>query len=147
MTPQEQLEADEREFLRRKSLFNAMLATEAWKELEKILLAQHNGQLQALLAPTVVVQQGPLGPFALDGLAQALKSEYLKGVVFGINLTLMTPRATIASANEIIANRQEKEKDNAKRSSQPIVIVNPGFGADGERLPESAIVTDLGGGE
>lgn len=146
MTPQEQVEADEREFLRRKSLFDPMLNTEAWKELEAILRSQYAGKIQEILAPPVVINQGATGPFPVDGTAQAMRSEYNKGVVFGINLTLMTPRATIASANDIIANRQEKEKHDAQRSSQPAVR-SASHGADGEQLPDGATVTDLSGGE
>lgn len=136
-SPQEQREADEREFLRRKALFEPMLNTDAWKELEKILLAQYNSVLQEILSPPQV-----RGAEIPDGVAHALRSEYHKGVVFGIQLTLSTPRGTIASANEIIADRLEREKGttDASRESRPANI-DP----DGNQLPDSAVVTELGG--
>jgi hypothetical protein len=139
MTPQEQTEADEREFIRRKTLFEPLVASAAWKELEGILLAQHTGQLQRLLAPPSLTD----GAVAIDGLAQVMSSEYRKGVVFGIQLTLKTPHATIASANEIISARQEKEKTNARPSTSRPASVDD----DGNRLPDTARVTDLSGGE
>lgn len=140
-TPEEQRQEDELEFLRRKALFEPMVASAAWKELEKILLAQHAGQLQNLLAPPQLVANSEAGPIALDGMAQVLKSEYYKGVVFGIQLTLKTPYGTIASANEIIALRQDREKD----SSDVFRTKRASHDDDGNPLPESARVTDLSG--
>lgn len=135
-SPEEQRDEDEREFLRRKALFEPMLKTPAWIELEQILLSQYASMLQDVLSPPQV-----RGESIPDGMAHALRSEYLKGVVFGIQLTLKTPRGTIASANEIIADRLEREKGNtdASRSSRP--SIDP----DGNQLPDGAIVTELGG--
>lgn len=137
----EKIADDERQFIARKGLFEPMLLTPAWKELEAILQAQHAGQLQNLLAPPKLVAGNNETAVAVDGLAQALLSEYQKGVVFGIQLTLKTPYATIASANEIISLRQTKEKETADASRTRSTSVDD----DGNRLPDGATVTDLGG--
>lgn len=127
-------EEDEAEFIRRRGLFTGLTASDGWKELERILQAQHAGQLVELLSPPSMTTEA-------DGMKLALMSEYRKGVVFGIQLTLKTPYATIASADDIIANRQAVEKDNANASRE-----RSRTDSDGTELPSGAIVTDLSGG-
>lgn len=132
------MENDDKEFLRRKALFEPMLASEAWKELEQILKAQAETQI-AILTRAPNPDQ--------NGLAQVMGSEYRKGAVFGIQLTLTTPHAIIKTANEIIEARQEpKENSNApgnySTSSRRGDDLNPEL-----NLPEHARITDLGGPE
>lgn len=130
-----QLESDRQQFYKRRKLFEDLLQNPAWKELEGILLAQHAMQLAELLAPPRIA----VGETPIDGLAQTLVGEYRKGVVFGIQLTLKTPHATIETAKEILAefNRQhEGQKSDASRTDN-----------DGHDLPDGAIVTDLSGAE
>ena len=123
-------EADTQEFFKRRKLFEPMVATEAWKELEKISLAQCAGQFDIIMKPPIATS---------DGLAHMLRDNYHKGVVFGIKLMIATPHATILQAKEILSslNRQQKDDTNGRRIDNT--------DDDGQQLPDSAIVTDLSG--
>ena len=121
--------ADEREFLRRKALFEELVETAAWKELKKIGEAQITSQtLQVMVAP----------PDTGEGVLYAMKDNYRKGAVFGIDLILKTPYATIATAKDII--REKEPHDGRQRYDDS----NDGDGEPTLFGPDT-IVTDLAG--
>lgn len=91
-------DSDDTEREKQKELFSVLILTDAWKELERIGVAQIEGHLAHLL-------EGP--NVNLDGVAQAMSSEYRKGAIFGIKVILGTPRGTIILAE---ANVQMREK-------------------------------------
>lgn len=131
-----ELTEDERLFLKRKKLMEELIATDGWKEFERILRAQYEAHLQSLL---------PAASPEYDGLAQVMTSEYRKGAVFAIGIALKTPHGIIAEAKNISqAHQTVKEDSNAPRSQrteqQPSL-----FDDSGDELPEHARVTDLGG--
>lgn len=131
LNPQEQKIADEKEFYRRRALFEPMVQTEAWKEFMKISLAQTSSMTRNALAPPAPDR---------DGINNVLVSEFHKGVVFGIQLTMKTVYDTISAAIDIKkseVNRQTKETENAQRDER--------FDSDGHELPDGAVVSDLGG--
>lgn len=124
-------EADKQQFFKRQKLFEALTASESWKELQQILLAQHATQLQLILEPP---------DRTVDGLAMSLMDHYRKGVVYGIQMTLKTPYATIETAKDIqreLTQRTKKETANGPEQ----------FTDDGEQLSDTTRVTDLSGGD
>jgi hypothetical protein len=130
LPPKEQVEKENNEFFRRQKLFEPLVASEAWKELTLILSAQHAAQLQELVKPPG------------DGVNVTLVDQYRKGVVFGIQLTLKTPYATIETAKEILrelANRQPKDNSDGRPTDR--------FDSDGYELPDGAIVRNLSGND
>lgn len=129
---------DEREYIKRKKLFEELLAFPAWQELEKILQAQYDAQISALVTPPHLQS---------DGLSQVLTSEYRKGAAFGIRLALSTPRATIKNADEILETYRQPKEDlnvpgNTSTSSRRVDLND-----DELDLPEHVRVSDLGGTE
>jgi hypothetical protein len=130
MAEESETEKSNREFIRRKLLFEVMVETEAWKELTKILTAQKQSQLNNILTPP--------SP-EMDGINRTLLSEYQKGVVFGIQLTMATPYATINTAKEIISDINRQNVKDEKHDDR-IELDN-----DGHELPAGATVRDLSG--
>lgn len=131
-----ELSDDDKEFLKRRELFEPLLKSEAWKELEKILMAQVEAHTQQMLLPADTSK---------SGLAHSLVTEFRKGAVFGITTAIKTPYATIKTAEEIVQNRQNVKEPNYEH---PIVrpVQQPGFdNISGDELPEYAVVTDLSG--
>lgn len=131
-----ELSEDDKEFLRRRELFEPMLKTDAWKEFEKILMSQVEAHTQQMLLPADTSR---------DGLSHSLVTEFRKGAVFGITTAIKTPYATIKTAEELLQNRQNvKEPEYEHSIVRP--VQQPGFdNISGDELPEYAVVTDLGG--
>jgi hypothetical protein len=127
----EEVEKEVRLYLRRKRLFEELLASEAWKELEGILKAQREQQLRQLLEAGL--------PEGGDGVLQVLRSEYRKGVIFGLELAVQTPRATIAIAQQLIQDTRQKERSSTDASG------NGTTGDDDDDLGPGVHVTDLSG--
>jgi hypothetical protein len=135
-----ELDDGDKEFIRRKALFEPMVASEAWKEFSKILEAQYQAHLKSLLSSADPSH---------DGLAQVMNSEYRKGAAFGIQVALATPHGTIAQAQEIIKSHHvAKEDPNApRRSNLSDSERKLGIDESGELLPDTVRITDLGGDE
>lgn len=133
-----ELDEDAKLCLKRAKLFEEMLASEAWKELAAIVKAQREMHLGNVLSAATG---------EIDGISHVLRTEFAKGVAFGLGIAVDTPNGVISTAKHIIAARgsvdvPQQEIGNGQRRSAS------DRNSDIERaelnLGPNAIVTDLG---
>lgn len=121
--------------LKRKRLFEELIETPAWKELLAIGSAQIDGQISSLL-------EAPRDE--IDGALWSLKSEYRKGVIYGIKVILGTPTATIFTARELNSDRQPRSYTSDDRTSSTSEQRQLDL-LDTDRVGPDTHVTDLSG--